>query len=136
LSEILRREHALAIARVVRLLSAILVDVAAAFARARARESSPRARFARARATRARSLSVATATRAVRRSEARGRRHAPRDDATRVPTSRRVATERRTDADARELARARDGDDADARSVRARVALGARASRATRRRER
>jgi hypothetical protein len=44
----------------------------------------------------------------------------------------RVATERRTDADARELARARDGDDAGARSVRARVALGARAEKGVR----
>jgi|TARA_B110000003_G_scaffold149674_1_gene150582 hypothetical protein len=44
----------------------------------------------------------------------------------------RVATERRTNADARELARARDGDDAGARSVRARVALGARAEKGVR----
>jgi hypothetical protein len=48
----------------------------------------------------------------------------------------RVATERRTDADARELARARDGDDAGARSVRARAEKGVRASEATRRCER
>jgi hypothetical protein len=77
-------------------------------------------------------LSVASATRAVRRSEARGRRHRDAREKKCRHIATRVATERRTDADARELARARDGDDAGARSVRARVALGARAEKGVR----